>query len=124
MSPLQGREKQEQEAFMELKGTGQMGEQGEEGKQRVSFGPMLRCDLASLHAGPRSLEARAAAEQTAIQARVAGGKARRRVSFCAGAGSGRARGSSAWVETLAGWGRMRQASRLEPLLLPVLHKLS
>lgn len=32
---------------MELKGTGQMGEQGEEGKQRVSFGPTLRCDLAS-----------------------------------------------------------------------------
>lgn len=26
--PLQGREKQEQEEFMELKGTGQMGEQG------------------------------------------------------------------------------------------------
>lgn len=37
--PLQGREKQEQEEFMELKETGQMRKQREGGKQRVSFSP-------------------------------------------------------------------------------------
>lgn len=43
---MQGRETQKQES-MELKGTGDVGEQGAEGKQRVSFGLMIRCYSAS-----------------------------------------------------------------------------